>query len=634
MTRPAILLAILLTLSAAAAEDVVSNWQGFRRLNFESGGKPCFITLPTVPAPGKPWIWRTSFPDFHAELDLELLRRGCAVAHIDCLNMLGCDAALDLMDGFYAELTTGRGYSPRPALEAVSRGGLHAYRYAARHPQRIACIYADTPVMDLKSWPLGWPDATRETADALRFYQLRDTAALEAFRGNPVDLLEPLAKARVPLRHVISLNDRVVPPAANTLEARRRLRLFGHDLDLVSVDQGTEASHGHHFTLPAVEESTRFVMRHTSVLPKGSDYFQVRDGLANCRARFERDKQGRVGFLGGSITCNPGWRDAVMRDLELRFPQTRFEFIAAGIPSMGSVPHAFRLQRDILAGGPPDLVFVEAAVNDHNHDGDPRAGDLALRGMEGVVRHLRRIAPLGDVVELHFVHDCHLAGWGRGEAPFTIAAHERVAAHYGCPSLNLSQEVAERIAAGQFTWAEDFRDLHPSPFGQQLYANSIARLLDATWPATAAAAKPHPLPPPLDPASYDHGRLMPVAAAKIIRGFVIDPEWQPADGKPTRDGFVGVPALTAATAGAEFEFTIDGTAAGLLIASGPDAGTIICQVDDGPQRPVDTVTPWSKSLHLPWALVLADGLPPGKHRIRIRIRDGALRVFHLLENQA
>jgi hypothetical protein len=30
--------------------------------------------------------------------------------------------------------------------------------------------------------------------------------------------------------------------------------------------------------------------------------------------------------------------------------------------------------------------------------------------------------------------------------------------------------------------------------------------------------------------------------------------------------------------------------------------------------------------------MLADGLPAGKHTIRVRVLDGALRVFHLLEN--
>ena len=65
------------------------------------------------------------------------------------------------------------------------------------------------------------------------------------------------------------------------------------------------------------------------------------------------------------------------------FPETEFEFIAAGIPSMGSTPGAFRLERDILSKGKIDLLFVEAAVN------DPTNGRLPteqIRGMEGIIR--------------------------------------------------------------------------------------------------------------------------------------------------------------------------------------------------------------------------------------------------------
>jgi sialidase-1 len=216
--------------------------------------------------------------------------------------------------------------------------------------------------------------------------------------------------------------------------------------------------------------------------------------------------------------------------------------------------------------------------------------------------------------------------------PYTVAAHERVTERYGCPSVNLSREVARRIAAGQFTWKDDFRDLHPSPYGQQLYANSITRLLDAAWHAPAAEAKPHPLPPPLDPASYERGRFGDVKGARLINGFALVPKWQPSDGKGTRAGYVDVPALVATTPDAEFEFSFEGTAAGLMITSGPDARTITFRIDGGPEQTVNTATPWSQSLHLPWALMLADGLPAGPHTVHVRVAEGALRVFHLLEN--
>lgn len=92
-------------------------------------------------------------------------------------------------------------------------------------------------------------------------------------------------------------------------------------------------------------------------------FFQVREGIPNAYLQMTRGAA-TVAFLGGSITYNPGWRDSVGQYLQTKFPQTKFHFIKAGIPSLGSLPDAFRFQQDVLDSGKIDLLFIEAAVND------------------------------------------------------------------------------------------------------------------------------------------------------------------------------------------------------------------------------------------------------------------------------
>ena len=61
---------------------------------------------------------------------------------------------------------------------------------------------------------------------------------------------------------------------------------------------------------------------------------------------------------------------------------------------------------------------------------------------------------------------------------------------------------------------------------------------------------------------------------------------------------------------------------------------------EGELQPIETFTRWSRSLHLPWAVILDDGLEDGHHTVKIRIAAGhdakatgtALRVFQLLLN--
>ena len=373
-------------------------------------------------------------------------------------------------------------------------------------------------------------------------------------------------------------------------------------------------------------------------LPQGHEYFTLRDGLSNCQLKFEREKTGRIAFLGGSITASKGWRDGVISYFQKRFPETKFDFISAGISSLGSVPHAFRLEQDILSRGPVDLLFVEAAVNDTTNT--PSAKQM-LRGMEGVVRHLRLSNPLTDIVHLHFVMPVHMRDYNEGRVPVSIFMHEHVANAYGNPSLDLSLEVTERIQAGEFTWDKDFKNLHPAPFGHQLYVNSITRMTENAFKRPLASElKPHPLPEPIDPQSYFRGRFGDITDAKNTKGFSMIKAWKPTDGKGTRFGFVNVPALVGTQPGSEFEFAFDGTGVGLFITAGPDTGSIEFSIDDGEKRTIDTFTQWSPGLHLPWAVILDDELKKGPHTVKVRITADhnskgtgtALRVFHLLLN--
>ena len=387
--------------------------------------------------------------------------------------------------------------------------------------------------------------------------------------------------------------------------------------------------------MPKVFESARFVMKHACVMPGDMEYFNLRNGLANSLNTFETKQHGSIAFLGGSITFNPGWRDELMRYFKMRFPETQFDFIAAGIPSVGSNGHAFRLQRDILMNGPVDLLFVEAAVNDGTNI--PEHPEIMRRSMEGVVRHMRSVNPMTDIVQMHFAMEPHLKEYAVGKTPAPIAEHEKVADHYGCTTLDLSKEVADRIKAGEFTWKSGFNsDVHPPPYGQRVYANSMTRMLDAAF-AAKATPKRHVIPKALvDTRSYVNGRFGKLEDAVLGKGFSLDPKWKPDRGG-TREGFVNVPALVASEPGSEFSYTFEGTAIGLFLAAGYDSCILQFSIDGDEAQNIDTITRWSKGLHLPWPLILADGLKPCRHTITIQTTGEAqgrtaLHVIHILEN--
>ena len=348
------------------------------------------------------------------------------------------------------------------------------------------------------------------------------------------------------------------------------------------------------------------------------NYHIQRGSLTASALRFEKEKTGRVAFLGGSITYNPGWRDSVSRAIQQRFPGTRFEFINAGIPSLGSLPDAFRMNQDVLSKGRIDLLFVEAAVNDRTNEYPSYA---QIRSMEGIVRQARIANPMTDIIFMYFADPDKIREYNEGITPDEILNHEKVAAHYNISSVNLAKEVTERINNREFTWEGDFKDLHPSPFGQQVYFRSISGLLDNIWKAEKLkpAEGDYQLPPKLDPFCYEKGMLIPVTGRNLADGWEIDTDWTPDDRMPTREGYVNVPMLICTDPGKILKFEFKGTAAGIAIASGPDAGIIEYSTDGNEWKSIDLFTQWSASLHLPWFLTLADDLEAGPHTLKIKM---------------
>jgi sialidase-1 len=285
-----------------------------------------------------------------------------------------------------------------------------------------------------------------------------------------------------------------------------------------------------------------------------------------------------------------------------------------------------------------DLLFEEAAVN------DPTNGFSAkyqLRGMEGIIRQALSSNPSMDIVIMHCADPDKLADYGKGIEPEVIRQHEQVAAHYRANTIHLAREVYERIKEGEFTWKDDFKDLHPSPFGHGVYARTIRAFMSAAFDAAEhARPQPHRLPKMIDPASYHMGRYASLMDATDLKGFTMVDSWRPSDGAGTRKRYVSVPVLEGTAPGSELTFQFSGKAVGICITSGPDAGVIAYEIDGRIRGTKQLHTKWSQSLHLPWYVILEDELKNGPHILRLRIsgdrdersKGHAVRIHHFLVN--
>lgn len=354
-------------------------------------------------------------------------------------------------------------------------------------------------------------------------------------------------------------------------------------------------------------------------LPEVSDKnIHLRGSYLNSKHKFESTKAGHVAFLGGSITEMNGYRPMVMEFLEKTFPETTFQFTNAGISSTCSNTGAFRTSRDVLSQGPVDLFFVEFAVNDDQDAGHSEAA--AIRGMEGVIAQVRRHNPNADIVMVHFVNPSMLETIQNKQKPLSSSSHEQVARHYQVSTIDLASEVARLIQAKQLTW-EQFGGTHPAPFGNGICAAMIEKLLTNAWRKSGEPVK-HPVPAKsLDPHSFTKGRLIDIKNAKLESGWTISvPKWDDIPGSK-RSRFTSIPMLTADAADAELELDFEGTALGVYIVAGPDAGILEVSIDGGPFQSYDLYHHYSKGLHYPRSVVFNSELKPGKHQAKIRVSE-------------
>jgi hypothetical protein len=77
--------------------------------------------------------------------------------------------------------------------------------------------------------------------------------------------------------------------------------------------------------------------------------------------------------------------------------------------------------------------------------------------------------------------------------------------------------------------------------------------------------------------------------------------------------------LVTYTPGAELKFDFQGTAIGLYMTPGPDAGILEYSIDSNPFTKYDPFTRWSTSLYIPWLHILEAELENKQHTLILRL---------------
>lgn len=254
------LLFLLLILITSPAQS--SDYHGFRCLDFRFQDHDAKIVFPEKAEPERHWIWRARFWGHEPQTEIALLKKGFHVVYIDAPEERGNAEAVALWSRFYEYLVRTYDLNPKAVLEGMSRGGLYIYNWGSANPDKVACIYADAPVCDLRSWPGGkgkGKGAPEEWQAHMKAYGFTEETA-DSFRDMPIYNCVKLAEARVPVLHVCGDADDVVPIDENTYVLEKNFRAAGGDIQVI-VKEGI----GHHpHSLKDPAPIVRFILANTN----------------------------------------------------------------------------------------------------------------------------------------------------------------------------------------------------------------------------------------------------------------------------------------------------------------------------------------------------------------------------------
>ncbi|MGQ9610163.1 MAG: SGNH/GDSL hydrolase family protein [bacterium] len=330
--------------------------------------------------------------------------------------------------------------------------------------------------------------------------------------------------------------------------------------------------------------------------------YEMRDGFKYCHERFSNQIKSRVAFIGGSITTQ-SWRVLTSQYISKMYPNTEFEFINAGIGGTDANLGAFRLPHDVFGHGQVDLLFLEFAVNGGG-----------IRAMEGIIRQSKRLNNKIDICMLYLADINKIKDFNSGRIPEIVQVHQKVAEHYGIPSLFLYREIARRVNDGDFSWEQFTNDnVHPTDFGNKIYAQCVTDFLDESL--KTHGSKNNDIPIPIDPFCYEYGHFVDLDEAYDIIGWERIKEWttdKSCNFSPPAD------VLSAEKPKASLKLSFKGTAIGIYTLIGMDTGTIEYSIDGSEFVSIDPFDFYCPMFHRPQYTIFADELDDKQHTIVLK----------------
>lgn len=176
-----------------------------------------------------------------------------------------------------------------------------------------------------------------------------------------------------------------------------------------------------------------------------------------------------VAYLGGSITQGSSagpttcYAYLTTKWLEETFPESKINYVNAGIGATGSYIGVFRTDRDVLSQN-PDLVFIDFSVNDTVENTERN-----IASYDGVIRKLWEADCAPAVITVAMTME---------DGTSFQQYHSEVCKAYDIPMISYHDAILDVIDNGHIKWTDISDDnIHPNVVGHSVLTEIITSYL-------------------------------------------------------------------------------------------------------------------------------------------------------------
>ena len=185
----------------------MERWNGFVIEKFLFDEHNAIVVKPNIEPNGR-WLYKTEYFGAFPEFEIAMLNKGYHLCYVATKTRWATDEDIEIMYSFTKFISEKYNLAEKCIPVGMSCGGLKATKFAEYHPEKIAVMYIDAPVLNILSMALGTTNINtwQELVNAYGFSK----SSVLNFRESPIDKMNVLLENEIPIIMVYGDADETV----------------------------------------------------------------------------------------------------------------------------------------------------------------------------------------------------------------------------------------------------------------------------------------------------------------------------------------------------------------------------------------------------------------------------------------